>query len=370
MRALVQSVATGTLPTELAPELQLDDLTDLAIRHRVVGSLGAALRAERLDLPSRLRTALAAATTDHLRVMRSLARIAPVMSDAGIDWAVVKGPVLAARWPDPATARSYQDLDLLVAPHQLRSAIEVLGRLGFRHRNSNWTGFRTLGVGELPLDDGETVIDLHWHLVGLGTNRTHLRLPTVQLLQRAVAVHLPTTTVPTLAPADTLVHLCVHDAIAGARQLVELRDVHLVLAEVDPQVVRAALSDAGAQRLASATLERAQRLFGTPGPGSAATQLTGVRAWILLNRAVDALWASGRGSSWTPYPGAVAGAGRPTARATATALVERLGTSAAARLGRPTVVTPGGPLDWSVDAGGDAERERYLDDVEAGRFGS
>lgn len=371
---LADIVARAALPDEVAPALADDPewvhrLAEAAIGHRVAGSLAAALRDAGVDQPDLLRAAIAASSADHLRIMRALARIAPALEDAGLRWAVVKGPALAARWPGPATARSYQDLDLLVDPRSIRDAVAVLESLGFEHRNHNWTGFEQLGVGELPLAADDVVIDLHWHLVGLLRDRRTVNVPTAEMLDRVVPLDLAGTVVPTTSDLDTLVHLCLHDALAGVQSLVELRDLHLVASAVSATEARRRLAEARVGRLAAVALDRAERTFGPLGPTRMSAALTGAPGWILVNRAVDEVWSALRPSAWSPFPGSVARAGRSSLKDMAVAVVSELRRSAAVRLGRPTVVSPGGPLDWTVDAGGPAGRERYFDAVVSGRFG-
>ncbi len=350
---------------------ELDDdalatVVDLAEMHRVSGSLAAALRRARRPLPVPLAKSLQRSAVVQLRALRVLTEVGSAFDDAGLRWAVVKGPVVAARWPEGATARSYEDLDLLVAPAELASAVQVLVDLGFEHRNKNWVGFRRLGVAEIPLDDGGTVIDLHWHLQALATIRAHIGVDTAELLDRTVPRDLGALTVPTLDGADTLVHLCVHHALAGARRLVELRDIHLVARSVDPALASQRLGQAGAKRLAAPVIDRCERVFGALG-ASSALELCGHRGWIRLNRFVDASWSALVPFDWTPFPGAIVGAGRPSAAATMGSLTSNVVTFARTRLGLSTITSPAGPLDWDFDAG-DAEIEytRYLADVAGG----
>ena len=56
-------------------------------------------------------------------------------------------------------------------------------------------------------------------------------------------------------------------------------------------------------------------------------------------------------------------------RGTVRELADRCVVGLRRRTGRPTMTSPGGPLDWDLDAGGTRERERFLRDVEAGVFG-
>lgn len=348
---------------------QLAQLIDLAADHRVTGSVVQALRDAGRDLPRPLERANNAVTTNHLRSLGALERAGRALDGAGIRWIVVKGPALAARWALGATARGYHDLDLLVDPGSLHKAVETLRAAGFEHRNRNWEGFRERGVGEVPLDDGAVVIDLHWHLLGLAEQRRAVHLPTSQMLDRSVPIQLGRVSARTLDDADTLVHLGVHHAFAGARYLVQLMDLHLMAREVDRDVVLSRLHAAGATRLVGTALDRAERLFGPVGLDFVAAEIVRDPVWLGLNRAVDRAWALTRPGASTPFPGALIATGRADRGATARAIAASVVSSLRSRVGATTVVSKGGPLDWEVDAGGRVAYEQFLDEVSSGTYG-
>ncbi|MBN1259927.1 MAG: nucleotidyltransferase family protein [Anaerolineae bacterium] len=62
---------------------------------------------------------------------KQLEHLAHVAQTLSIPIACVKGPVVAARYPDPAQ-RSYNDLDLLVAPEDVARLLEALHEAGYR----------------------------------------------------------------------------------------------------------------------------------------------------------------------------------------------------------------------------------------------
>jgi hypothetical protein len=61
--------------------------------------------------------------------------------------------------------------------------------------------------------------------------------------------------------------------------------------------------------------------------------------------------------------------GRPTATATTRAFGVQVARAAGRRLGVRTFTSRGGPLDVDVDAGGRAERDRFVAEVERGVYG-
>ncbi|MCZ7629254.1 MAG: nucleotidyltransferase family protein [Microthrixaceae bacterium] len=249
-------------PTDDSSGELLAELVELARCNRVEGSLAIALRRHLTEIPAELEMACRRASLVHLRTSRALGSIAAAFDERGIPWAVVKGPAVSRLWPHGTVTRTYDDLDVLVSPCDLRAAADVLQQIGFAHRNRNWGGFTELGVAEIPFDDGSVVVDLHWNLVALLAQRRDLRLDTVDLLRRAETVDLHGCTAPVLSDLDAFVHLCCHSGLAGARNLRILRDVHLTAALVDPDDARLALHDAGCERLAAPVLDRAVRWFG------------------------------------------------------------------------------------------------------------
>ena len=352
-------------------DAQVGALVPVAVAHRVDGALALAMRRADRPLPAELVASTDAAAVRHLLALRALDVLRDALDGASVPWVVVKGPALAARWGAAAAVRPYDDLDLLVAPGSFETAVEAIRDAGFSHRNRNWDGFRRMGVGELPLDDGNVVVDLHWSLLGLGRHRRDLDLSADRLVARRVEVSLGGRGVPTLDDEDTLVHLCCHAALAGAQLLSQLVDVHLVARTVDPDRLRVRLDEAGATRLAAVVLARSERVF---GPATAfgpplADRIAAPAGWSAVNRVVDRTWPTVARASWTPFPGSLVRAGRRSVPATARAVATELAASARAHLGLRTEVTEGGPLDWSCERGGASSYRRYLDEVASGGFG-
>ncbi len=364
--SLLRDPKAAVLPPE-GPAL--DRLVDLAVLHRVPGVVAEALRIAGRDLPDSLASALSATRARYLQNLRALERAGAALDLAGLRWVVVKGPVLAARWHEDPTARPSDDLDLLVDPEHLRDAVDALRSAGFEDRNRNWGGFRELGVGEVPLSDGAMVIDLHWHLIGLLRHRRDFALTTRELLDRSIELQLGGFATRSLDDEDTLVHLCLHHALAGSRRLGHLRDVHAVAASVPAATGVERVERARAQRLVAAVLARAERVLGPIDSTGTTSESVGSGAWVAFTRWVDLAWARVDPDGSEGFPGAFVAAGRSTWPATARAFGDRVVHNLKGKVGAATVVSDGGPLDWSHPSGGDAERERFFADVAAGRYG-
>ena len=160
---LAQAVG-GSEPVSIPPD-DIDDLVTLAQRHRVAGQLPAAFASAGLPVPAAVEHVRRRALLGHLQKVHALQRATAALDRAGVASLVVKGPVLASEWYGDPAARMYHDLDVLVDRTGFAAAIDALVAVGFAERNRNWTGYRALGMGEVPLDDGTVAVDLHWHLV-------------------------------------------------------------------------------------------------------------------------------------------------------------------------------------------------------------
>lgn len=342
------------LPMDESGDDVRTELMELARRNRVDGSLAVALGHNGLEIPPELELARRRASLVHLQTSRALGSIAAAFGERAVRWAVVKGPAVSRLWPHGALTRTYDDLDILVSPCDLREATEALQRLGFEHRNHNWSGFTDLGVAEIPFDDGSVVVDLHWNLVALSEQRRDLHFDTSVLLERADLVELSDCTAPILRDLDAFTHLCCHAGLAGARNLRMLRDVHLFAARVDPDDARRRLREAGCDRLAAPVVDRAVRWFGPitspDGRRSDAQGICGHPHWIRLNRLVDSAWSTSSRRHRYTYPGTILEAGRPGMVATGRALYDRLVVASRSRLGLQTPTSEGGRLHWETDS--------------------
>lgn len=112
-------------------------LLTAACEHRLLGRLRAAVDAG--DLPATAAQAgqvRAVHRAGQLRVLAlegALVAVAELLADAGVDTTVLKGSAYAhLDYPEPAL-RTFVDLDLLVRPADITTAVAALGRAGF-HR--------------------------------------------------------------------------------------------------------------------------------------------------------------------------------------------------------------------------------------------
>ncbi|WP_337191633.1 nucleotidyltransferase family protein [Nocardioides flavescens] len=240
------------------------------------------------------------AVMEHLVVENDLAMVAETFDAAGLAWACLKGPVLDEAYRRRGESRSYGDLDVLVAPGSFHAALTALGERGVGLRDRNWRLMREQVPGEVDLLTGRrTVIDLHWSLVNQSARRSRLRLPSADLLSRAVRVDLGGVVgpVPTLSPPDALVHLCLHAAASGGMKLTWLLDVTLAASDPDldwDETARTARAW-GTERATALVLGRAARHLGAPVPRATVRALQGHSGWGVADAAVQtsaALWSA------------------------------------------------------------------------------
>lgn len=132
------------------------------------------------------------------RLLDELARVTEVLSAVGIPTLVLKGPVLAFLGTG-LQVRSFQDLDLLVRPHDLLSASAALSSLGFVELRKGNHDYHRLFVRALA--HSAIVIEVHFDLNDRGRGCVP-DLPGVW--DRAVSIDIPGCRVRTPSVTDHL----------------------------------------------------------------------------------------------------------------------------------------------------------------------
>lgn len=273
----------------------------------------------------------------HLRMVDDLRTVAGVLRDAGVDFAVFKGAVLAElAYPRP-DLRAYNDLDLLVAPDRFAAALDVLQAAGCRLLDRNWRLLGDEGAGQVHLlTPMQTVIDLHWNLLNTPANRRDFPISTRDVLGRASLCVVRDVRVPVLHPADMLTHLCLHACLAGANRLCWLKDIAQVLivgpTNWDDVATRARHWEA--QVPVGVALTRAMRVFATPVESEVVRDLVRSRSLRLVLAGVDRAFPSYRTHRGGSVNRVVARAARSGGAATWAQLVRRASSA----------VVKGGPL--------------------------
>lgn len=246
------------------------------------------------DVVSALRVDAARHAETRLRMTADLAWLADSLRPLGVPWSVVKGPVLDLLWPQPGL-RQYHDLDVLVPRSAFAEVLVALERGGAVLVDRNWPLIAARRYSELTLAlPHGTSLDLHWDLVWDPGRRGRTRLPTEALLCRRVPVTPLGTAATTLDPADTLLHVALHTANAGAYRLAWMKDVESCAHApgLDWSVVAGRAADYGLDLTLAVVLARAQRtLPGFAVPAVAVEPALGL--WGRLAESVD---------RWCPVP--------------------------------------------------------------------
>jgi hypothetical protein len=361
-------------------------LGEAARRHGVSGFVWRAARrsglAELAELAD-VRTDVAVAAARHLRAVADLGLIAGALA---VPWLVFKGPVLAELVHPSPELRSYADVDVLVAPTDFAAAVAALESAGCVVYERNWSLVRGARLGSLRLHSPTgTLIDLHWHLVNDAADRAALRVDCAGVLARRRPVRLGSLEVPTMDPVDTVVHLALHAALAGAHRLVWLADVACAtrgIADWDAVLARAGQWSAGPAL--AVVLHRTATVLGAPSPrtvldaaapsvrpphtGSGVPPLHTVpgvdRRWLAVSALADRVSDVSRWTGGRSLAAAVARAARADGPASRRALRRRLlGLFGPPGLAPADLFDPANAGSVAYPAGGESERTAYLTEV-------
>jgi len=152
-----------------------------------------------------------AAVAGGMLLERSLVRAVEALEARAVPVLAFKGVILSRTLHGRVGVRDSEDTDLLVAPGDLPRAGEALASLGFRRAveipERSSALFRRKGHQVPWIDDGGSVVDLHWSLAA-----PYDRVPfeASGIRDRSVSVDLAGRAVTTLGDEDLLVYLCYH----------------------------------------------------------------------------------------------------------------------------------------------------------------
>ena len=215
------------------------------------------------------------------------------LSQAGVDFIWLKGAALAYALYDNPACRLRGDLDLWIQPEQAPLAVAALAGLGFQltSKEDRPDALALLVGGEQQLVRAGSVlelIELQWPALRGEWARHTAAIDHQAIWQRRGQQTIGQHSFAVLAPEDTLLHLCLHQAINhqfSAPWLRNLLDIHLLVAAeaLDwPQIV----ATARRWRLAAVVwtvLELTQRLLGAAAPPAAMQALRPPRwqRWLI-----------------------------------------------------------------------------------------
>jgi hypothetical protein len=340
-----------------------NELVTLAVSEGVAATMSKRL-ASVLSGPQRSRLSghVRREVLSHMAFLGWLDKCGRALDEAEIDWAVLKGPALV-EISYRGAPRSYTDLDLLVAPRQLKDAIAALLAIG-AVLPVDWAPLIKEAKGELSLFfDGLPLVDLHWHPVFHRSARERFMISTDELLQRRRRVRLGGVNAWVLEPVDFAVHIALHASFQGAQRLRRLVDIERTVVNQAPnwgtfiercQSWRVTLP-------VGVLLNAAHQTLGAPVPESVVRHLTGRWVGHLLANHLGQWVPTGPLPGGRSFANGLSRSLRDTWPATFTQFArESWGTVRTLARPAPPRCERSLPLDLSTDASG---LEAYLDMV-------
>ncbi|HLV04718.1 MAG TPA: nucleotidyltransferase family protein [Actinomycetaceae bacterium] len=284
------TIARGAVP-ELDPAVRAaPDALVAALRHHRLAPLAhVLLRDSEPGLAALLAEDRDRAMAMHLHVTTLLGHLGALFDP--VPWVVLKGPVLSETAHPVRGLRSYRDIDVLVAPGDLRRVSVQLRAAGWRVVDHADTLRHPDLPGEMHWRSPSGIqLDLHWNVVNEAERRRRLRVPTADLLARRVPTTLGFGPAWTLDPVDRLLHVCIHAVLSGVNRLVYLLDAQGTAAHVtDWEEVRLRAAAWDATSHVAFVLRRARSALGGPIPADVERVLGASPAFRGLTAVVDRL---------------------------------------------------------------------------------
>ena len=186
------------------------------------------------DVPPQLLESLKRArhmsVITHRTALNVLQTIDPMLRQAGVTYAVMKGPHLYEALYRNSFPRPYGDIDMLVRRTDLRRAVEVLHDAGYDPVSSRLNQFLVRHghfhlVLEAVANPGFPKIELHWSLV----DRANLyHIDDEAVMSRAGELKTEHARFGILSNEDTFLYLCLHVVKHGLLNSIGLRSGHPV----------------------------------------------------------------------------------------------------------------------------------------------
>jgi hypothetical protein len=204
-------------PARLPDKLNWMSVVTLALAHNSAGLLHRAIAAGAAPgLPPPLATAIsrhaAMIAARNGAAMGEMQRLLAAFAAAHIPALPLKGAWLCQRVYGDLAARPSRDIDLLLPPDAIDRALAVLDACGYptdtglTHRQLH-AKCRYAGQLVFQRADGAFVVEPHW---ALAPRTLSVDIDHPGLWARARPEHAGTLTLPTLAPEDEFIMLCMH----------------------------------------------------------------------------------------------------------------------------------------------------------------
>lgn len=202
----------------------------------------------------------------NLALAGELARVLDRFHRDGLTAVPYKGPVLAAQAYGDVALREFVDLDILLRPADIDRARVLLQADRYREpqpiTDRQWRHVRANGHDLKLLQDDRHVVELQWAVI----DRAEGARPDLEpMLDRAVTTDVGGRPMPTLAPEDLLLTLCVHGSVHLWERLSWACDVAELLRatpDLDAALVGRRAAEVGARRVLLLGVEMAARITG------------------------------------------------------------------------------------------------------------
>jgi hypothetical protein len=193
---------------------------------------------ERMTLQAAHYQAIAANTVQR----QELGNLLGALERAGVDVVLLKGTALAYTVYDNPASRLKGDIDAWISPEQFPSALAALERLGYRggDKTDRPRALVFLFGGEHQMVNstpGTGLIELQWPAFRGEWVRQTTQIDHDEILRRCLPIMIEGYRARVMAPEDTLIHLCHHQAISHQFSFPRVRgllDIHLVVERANP----------------------------------------------------------------------------------------------------------------------------------------
>jgi len=232
-----------------------------------------------------------------LRQTADLLKVARLFEDGGIPVISLKGPALAEQAFGDLASRCFADLDLLISPHDIARAQDILlgaGILFDAREKAPLPAGRLLAMKmkrhlAYRLSPQSTHIELHWQLGGYCYPWA---LPVAAFFARSEVRDIAGHPLRVLSREDLALHLCYHGAQHYWCKFSHLADFAFIMRQLDPSRWGGVLAAAREQRICRIFLTGlflARRLLALPLPDEIARLVEEERACLPLARLVHAV---------------------------------------------------------------------------------
>jgi len=224
-----------------------------------------------------LRASFAENVRRNLWFASELVRICRGFAARSIAAVPYKGPLLAESVYNDLALRRFSDLDFLVAPRDVQSAKQALADLEYQPSTALTQAAERMELKngyELAFDGpaGKYLVELQWRIL---PPFYAIDLRSDGLIQRSTRVVVSGQVLPSLAPEDLLVVLCLHAAKHLWTRMIWLCDIAETIRsqKIDYQILWARAQTLGVVRMLAVGFSLAKNVLGADLPEEAAEEI-------------------------------------------------------------------------------------------------